>query len=62
MAEGVCRVFDEEDPSVPVVVKMRGHFEEEGWSMLADRKIPFVRRGTTDDAVKLLLRLISRRQ
>ncbi len=62
MAEGVCRVFEEEEPSVPIVVKMRGHFEEEGWSMLAHRKIPFVRRGTTDDAVRLLLRLISRRQ
>ena len=62
MAEGVCRVFEEEEPSVPIVVKMRGHFEEEGWSMLAHRNIPFVRRGTTDEAVKLLLRLISRQQ
>ena len=60
MAEGVCRVFEEEEPPVPIVVKMRGHFEEEGWSMLAERNIPFVRRGTTDEAVKLLLRLIGR--
>ena len=60
MAAGVCRVFEEEEPSVPIVVKMRGHFEEEGWSMLAERNIPFVRRGTTDEAVKLLLRLIAR--
>ena len=60
MAEGVCRVFEEEEPAVPMVVKMRGHFEEEGWSLLAHRGIPFIRRGTTDAAVRLLLRLISR--
>ena len=62
MAEGVCSVFEVEAPAVPIVVKMRGHFEEEGWALLADRKVPFIRRGTTDEAVKLLLRLIARDQ
>ena len=62
MAEGVCSVFEAEAPATPIVVKMRGHFEEEGWALLADCKVPFIRRGTTDEAVKLLLRLIARDQ
>lgn len=43
---------------IPVVVKVRGYRAQEGWDMLDARGIPVVRYGTTDDAVKLLKKLL----
>lgn len=42
---------------IPVVVKIRGAMQEEGWQVLRDHNIPFVGMGTTDDAVKLLVKV-----
>ncbi|MDI9392245.1 MAG: acetate--CoA ligase family protein [Synergistota bacterium] len=41
-----------------IVVKMRGHSQEEGWDILERNSIPVVKSGTTEDAVRLLLSLI----
>ena len=54
MAKGIVRVVDEENPNQPIVVKMRGHSQDEGWSLLEDRNIPIVKLGTTGEAVILL--------
>jgi succinyl-CoA synthetase beta subunit len=58
MAQGVVEVVTQDKPKVPIVVKMRGHFQEEGWALLEKHDIPIVKRGTTDEAVKLLLGLV----
>jgi succinyl-CoA synthetase beta subunit len=59
MAQGICQALDGKKAPVPIVVKMRGHFEEEGWALLTEHNIPFIRRGSTDEAVKLLLQLVA---
>jgi succinyl-CoA synthetase beta subunit len=59
MAQGVVEVVTEDKPEVPIVVKMRGHFQDEGWALLEKHNIPVVKRGTTDEAVKLLLGLVN---
>jgi succinyl-CoA synthetase beta subunit len=33
---------------------MRGHSQEAGWALLESRNIPFVKFGTTEEAVILL--------
>ncbi len=47
---------------VPMVVKTRGHFQEEGWAILEDNQIPVVKFGTTEEAVKILLPLLDERK
>jgi succinyl-CoA synthetase beta subunit len=47
---------------VPMVVKTRGHFQEEGWAILEENQIPVVKFGTTEEAVKLLLSLLDERK
>jgi len=59
MAQGVVEVVTVDKPRVPIVVKMRGHFQEEGWALLEEHNIPVVKRGTTDEAVKRLLELVN---
>ena len=54
IARGVAAVLDEDTPAAAVVVKMRGHSQDEGWAMLESRNIPLVKHGTTEDAVRLL--------
>jgi len=61
MAQGVVEVANKDKPSVPIVVKMRGHFQEQGWALLEKNNIPVVKRGTTDEAVKLLLGLVNKK-
>ena len=60
MAKGISQVVDDLKPSQTVVVKMRGHSQEEGWSILADKKIPVIKMGTTEEAVLLLLQEMNR--
>ncbi len=55
MAKGIDQALDEVDKSMILVVKMRGHSQEEGWSILEKRGIPIVKHGTTEEAVKMLL-------
>ncbi|MFZ5943186.1 MAG: ADP-forming succinate--CoA ligase subunit beta [Bacillota bacterium] len=55
MARGIKKAFDEVTPQVPIVVKMRGHSQDEGWKILEKLKLPIIKYGTTDEAIKLLL-------
>jgi len=55
MARGVERVYREGKPQIPIVVKMRGHSQDEGWAILQKLDIPIIKYGTTDEAIKLLL-------
>lgn len=59
MARGIAEVCEKDRPSVPIAVKMRGHFQEEGWAILEALSIPIVKQGTTDDAVVLILKLVN---
>jgi len=49
MARGIAQVLDEDGISVPLVVKMRGHSQEEGWAILARRGVEVVKYGTTGE-------------
>lgn len=55
MAEGIARFLREAERRVPIVVKMRGHNQEEGWATLAEWDVPVIKFGTTEEAVQLLL-------
>jgi len=55
MAKGIIGVLDECRPGQVIVVKMRGHSQEEGWALLESRRIPVVKFGTTEEAVLLLM-------
>jgi len=55
MAKGIERAFKEVKPQIPIVVKMRGHSQDEGWQILENLNIPIIKYGTTDEAIKLLL-------
>jgi succinyl-CoA synthetase beta subunit len=55
MAKGIVRVVDELQPRHAMVVKMRGHSQDEGWALLESRQIPIVKLGTTEEAVLLLI-------
>ncbi|MEW5984566.1 MAG: ATP-grasp domain-containing protein [Acidobacteriota bacterium] len=61
MARGIADVCEKDHPAVPIVVKMRGHFQEEGWAILESHGVPIVKQGTTDDAVMRILDLVERR-
>lgn len=55
MAKGIKRAIEENKIEQKIVVKMRGHFQEEGWKILDDLNIPTVKYDTTKKAVKILL-------
>lgn len=61
-ARGFVSVMDELHPTQVIVAKMRGHFQEEGWSILESRKIAIVKFGTTEEAVVLLLEKMKKRK
>jgi succinyl-CoA synthetase beta subunit len=61
MARGIAEVLDALNPHQTIVVKMRGHSQEEGWAILEARKVPIVRFGTTEEAVMLLMDKIKAR-
>lgn len=54
MGIGVVTVAKER-PGAKIMVKMRGHSQDEGWELLAKHGIPFVRDETSTTAVKLLI-------
>ena len=43
------------DCNIPVVVKLRGNKQEEGWLLLEQEGIPYVGYGTTDEVVELMI-------
>jgi succinyl-CoA synthetase beta subunit len=55
MAEGIARVLKEDGLKLPIVVKMRGHNQDEGWATMAEWQVPVVKLGTTEEAVVTLL-------
>ena len=55
VASGISEVLDNDKPDVLLVVKMRGHSQDEGWAMLEERSVPIIKYGTTEEAIKLLL-------
>jgi len=54
VAKGIANVLDAEKNVPPLVVKMRGHSQDKGWAMLEERKVPLVKHGTTEEAVRIL--------
>lgn len=56
MAKGIVHVVDQLQPRQAMVVKMRGHSQEEGWALLESRQIPMIKLGTTEEAVILLMK------
>jgi succinyl-CoA synthetase beta subunit len=58
VAAGIAAVVDAEPDMPPLVVKMRGHSQDEGWAMLEERKVPLVKYGATEDAVRSLCGLL----
>ncbi len=55
IAGGIAEVIDTDKPEGKIVVKMRGHSQDEGWALLEARKVPIIKYGTTRDAVQTLL-------
>lgn len=61
MAEGIAEVVRMDKPKVPIVVKMRGYSQDGGWQILEAVDIPSVKDGTTESAVKLLMKHVAGR-
>jgi succinyl-CoA synthetase beta subunit len=59
MGRGIANVIDEDKPTKKILVKMRGHSQDEGWKLLEDRRIPVVKFGTTEEAVKQIVELVA---
>ncbi|MEG1758445.1 MAG: ATP-grasp domain-containing protein [Oscillospiraceae bacterium] len=55
MAQGIVAAMADCKTGKRVIVKSRGHGQENGWKLLKDAGCRMVKYGTTDDAVKLLL-------
>jgi succinyl-CoA synthetase beta subunit len=63
MARGIVRDLQRQAPGrLPLVVKTRGHFQEEGWAILEGNQVPVVKFGTTEEAVRLLLSLLNEKE
>lgn len=57
MAEGITRAYKELGIKKTVVVKSRGFNQEQGWAMFDEQGFTQVKYGTTDEAVRALLKL-----
>ena len=63
IASGVVEAVHSVHISKPLVVRMQGHFEKEGWALLEEAGVEVVKRGTTRAAAERLIVLVnSRRQ
>ena len=60
-AHGIVEFFNEKGLQLPVVVKLRGNFEEEAWSVLERAGIRVVKATQTEEAARLIVAL-SRKQ
>jgi succinyl-CoA synthetase beta subunit len=60
MGRGLANVIDEDKPTAKILVKMRGHSQDEGWKLLEDRNIPIVKFGTTEEAVVQIVGLVGK--
>jgi succinyl-CoA synthetase beta subunit len=59
MGRGIANVIDQDKPTAKILVKMRGHSQDEGWKLLEDRNIPVVKFGTTEEAVVQIVNLLA---
>lgn len=57
MAEGIARAYKELGIKKTVVVKSRGFNQEQGWAIYDELGFPQTKFGTTDEAVKTLLKI-----
>lgn len=55
VAQGIREFMAAEPLVASLVVKMRGHSQEEGWALLEEVGVKVVKYGSTEEAVKLLL-------
>jgi succinyl-CoA synthetase beta subunit len=55
MAKGVVEAVQNIPVSQALVVRMQGHFEEEGWALLERAGVDVVKRGTTREAAERLV-------
>ncbi|GAW92249.1 ADP-forming succinate--CoA ligase subunit beta [Calderihabitans maritimus] len=62
MAMGISQVINEVNPPQAIVVKMRGHSQDEGWAILEKNNIPIIKYGTTEEAVILLLKEMNKKK
>jgi len=56
-ARGIVEFMEKEGLSIPVVVKVRGNFEEEAWDILQREGIKVVKATKTEEAAKLIVEL-----
>ena len=62
IASGVVEAVHSVHISKPLVVRMQGHFEKEGWALLEEAGVEVVKRGTTRAAAERLIALASSRR
>ncbi|MGL5512879.1 MAG: ADP-forming succinate--CoA ligase subunit beta [Sporomusa sp.] len=55
MAKGISEVLDNDKPEAKIVVKMRGHSQDEGWALLEERNVPIIKYGTSEEAVRMVV-------
>ncbi len=58
IAKGVIRYLETDKPGIPLVVKMRGHSQDAGWALLEEHNVPFIKYGTTEEAIRLLVSIM----
>ncbi len=58
MGRGIATVIDADRPKVPILVKMRGHSQDEGWRLLEERNVPVVKFGSTEEAVRQIVSMV----
>jgi len=56
-AQGIAEFVSQKRPRVPVVVKIRGNFEEQAWDILERAGVVVVKATQTEDAAKLVVEL-----
>lgn len=63
IARGIVRDLQRQGSfRIPMVVKTRGHFQNEGWAILESEGIEVVKTGTTAEAVERLLSLLAKKE
>jgi len=61
-ARGIVKFINKNDLKIPIVVKVRGNFEEEAWRILQEAGIYVVKETRTDVAVKEIIRRLRRKK
>lgn len=66
MARGIAKTINDEnynEANLPIVVKMQGHFQDEGWDLLEKLEpVTLIKEGCIDDAVEAVIKLVSKRR